>query len=231
MLPQLTFLQLGEVVDHITAETAPGFSTLTAPQYLQLQFASPCDYDWGDHFDQLSLQPSLLAGMTKLQFLEIVDAALVGEAAGVADLFVVLRGMQQLTTLYLSHILDMTGCPAEAYSALTASSNLQRLRLRCCGLQDDPTVWQHVFPASTPPQKLRTLDLTFQGWEVDARQLKAADVACIAASCPALQELNLTNVRGCSRGAQQQPLHQLQALTRSVSAGLVTTLRPNTWLQ
>lgn len=76
--------------------------------------------------------------MTQLQHLELVRYSIAG-GSGTAQLLLHLQPLQQLTHLNLTHTprSNEPNPPAEAYSAVTASSMLQHLNISCgsCGWQ------------------------------------------------------------------------------------------------
>ena len=142
---------------------------------------------------RVSLEPAALAGKTMLQHLELCQPSggAVG-TAGTAQLLCELHQLQQLTWLAL-HGLQGTdaGPPAAAYTALTASSKLQRLDVSKCTVPAG--VWQHVFPAGKQLpqlQDLRMSDVTFP-----AGPAAAPEGTRLVSCCPGLQVLRLQRLQ------------------------------------
>jgi hypothetical protein len=109
---------------------------------------------------QIFLTAGSLAGMTQLQHLELVRYSIAGGSAGAAQLLSNLQHLQQLTYLDLTHTLrsQESNPPAEAYSAVTASSMLQHLNISCGRLPAG--VWQNLFAAGQQLPNLRRLDVS-----------------------------------------------------------------------
>lgn len=152
--------------------------------------------------------------MTKLQVLSMDSAELLSQnaAAAATELLAALRGMQQLVSLNLHSIHSLAGCPPQAYSALTASSCLEYVSIHWCSLSVDPTIWLHAFGAGRPLAQLRTLHLTALGHFLVGAKLDSAALTSVAASCPSLQSLDISN--SGAAGMQLQPLRQMQCLTQ-----------------
>jgi hypothetical protein len=107
---------------------------------------------------------------------------------------------------------------AQQHSALTASSNLQTLRVNNCDMQG--AVWAHMFPAGRQLPQLRLIRA-----ESYRRQgtspFGAADITRLVSCCPAVEELHLEP----GADASLAPLQSLTALTslhiRSVSPAAI----------
>ena len=98
--------------------TAPGLSKLSGLESLWL-------------YNCRSIDPLLLAPLTKLQHLDLDSTSPAGGAKGAAVLLEVLPRLQNLTHLDLSECLcDAVSAPAAAFSALTASSKLEFLDIQ-----------------------------------------------------------------------------------------------------
>jgi hypothetical protein len=97
--------------------------------------------------------------MTQLQHLELVRYSIAG-GSGTAQLLLHLQPLQQLTHVNLTHTLrsNEPNPPAEAYSAVTASSMLQHLNISCGRLPAG--VWQHLFAAGQQLPHLTRLDVS-----------------------------------------------------------------------
>jgi hypothetical protein len=182
----------------ITTDTLPGIEHLTALHYLE---AVSCD-----------LEPSCLlpltTNLTSLHLdgveLEPFDA----QPEAVLQLLQVVARLPALRMLVLECIEAQ--CPQQqlsAYSALTASSNLQQLRLRNCDLPTAARV--HVFPAGRQLPQLTS----FWAWP---GSLDSAAIARLVSCCPAVEGLCV----GTWSGVSVTPLKSLTALT-SLSIGPV----------
>lgn len=88
-----------------------------------------------------SLDPAVLSSMSGLHHLALQELRLPSAAA--AELLRVLPELLELTYLNLNGTLLHEAPSAAAYSALTASSQLQVLRLDRFALP--PQSWQHIF--------------------------------------------------------------------------------------
>jgi hypothetical protein len=186
--------------DVITASMLSGASHLT---HLQL---SACE-----------IEPGALARKAQLQHLQLhlQRRRIVGGTAGVAELLLHLKQMQQLTYLDLKDslsydwLLDNEGNPivleqdppgvadppAAAFTALTASSKLQHLNISKCTLPLG--VWPHIFPADRQLPHLRFMDVGYiqhcpnapETWDGDWQA--PLNGKHIVSCCPNLQSLNL----------------------------------------
>lgn len=81
----------------------------------------------------MSIEPGILSGKTQLQHLELaapgtMGCDISGSSEGVRELLGHLQPMHQITHLSLGRSLKAPA-PAAAYSVLTSSSKLQRLKL------------------------------------------------------------------------------------------------------
>jgi hypothetical protein len=110
------------------------------------------------------LEAGVLLGKTRLQRLQLANYRMSDGAAGVAQLLLQLQHLQQLTVLRMEQQQDVPWqgqqpqpdfAPAAAYSALTASSNLQHLKINIETLPAG--AWQHVFPAGERLPRMRNL--------------------------------------------------------------------------
>jgi hypothetical protein len=107
------------------------------------------------------VEAEVLAGKTLLQHLELHQCKADNGSEGVAitQLMSHLQPLQQLTYLSLQDSLRwerLGNPPLSVYAALTASSKLQHLGIRKCGLPAG--VWQHVFLASRQLPHLTSLE-------------------------------------------------------------------------
>ena len=131
----------------ITASMLSGLQHLTR---LHLRQAELPGRGWGfarhEHFD---LEPAALSGKTQLQHLELCNCYATGGAAGEGQLLARLGELQQLTYLSVQGSLHNPGVApstisAAAYSALTASSQLQHLDVNSCRFPE--CAWEHMLP-------------------------------------------------------------------------------------
>lgn len=220
-LQQLTSLSINAASYIISDSSTPGFSKLTALQYLSVR-------------DSKEFNPIVLQNMRALRVLRIVDTAINPRgvpphlAVGIATLLAVLPNMQQLTHLDLTECLNWPN-PPQAYSALTASTKLEALIVRCGHFPDD--ICRYMFPEHHVLPHLKQLVLN-SNWPHNVA-LDAGDVARLARSCPAIQHLDVD----FGRQSADRLLHltQLTALTLLTAAdvgdealgslALLTTLR------
>jgi hypothetical protein len=194
-LTQLVDLRLENVEDgNITASMLSGMLLLTR-----------LDLSCG-----VTLEPYALAGKTRLQHLySDLDCQ---DAEDLEQLLSHLQHMQQLTHLYLDNMWVVTDDipPAEAYSALTASSKLRYLDISAFGLPAG--AWQHVFPAGRWLPHLRSLSIGVVHFAEDPP--RNLDGACLVSCCPGLQSLCLGNVQPVHKGLLLGPLKELSWLQR-----------------
>lgn len=178
-LQQLTCLRIHCASYVIDATNTPGFLQLTGLKLL-------------DVTDSKELNPAVLAPMTALQHLAIVNTGInprgvsPSVAVGVPTLLSLLPAMQQLTCLNLTDCLSWPQ-PPQAYAALTASPRLARLILKCCHVPGEMA--QHMFQEGRVLQQLTQLVL-HSNWPMDTT-LEDGDVARLVRSCPALKQLDV----------------------------------------
>ena len=146
----------------------------------------------------LSLVP---AGLRDLS----VGGRVEGPAEGPRSMFSHIAGLQQLTQLDM--YLENWPPVGPAYSALTASSNLQSLTLSQPSLPAG--VWPHVFPATR--KLLHLTHLWFGNHEVHEMPsaFGAADLSCLVSCCPKLCQLHTIFVQ---HGLHVSELHKLASL-------------------
>jgi len=157
-------------------------------------------------------EPGCLAGKTKLQNLTLCKFEPAGAAAGVAALLSEVQQMQQLTCLTLSGCLYCCAPSAAAYSALTASSRLQRVHSVNNVLP--PDVWGQLFPAGRQLPYLQFLSAN----EIDAC-ITPADAARLVKCCPAVQHL-VFKVEVCHGAGVLKQLRSLTGLQQLGVDGL-----------
>jgi hypothetical protein len=158
---------------------------------------------------QVQLEPSALAGKTRLQHLYLdLDCE---DAEDVAQLLSNLQHMQQLTHLYMQQGMFVGTVMGEAYSALTASSKLRYLDLSGFGLPAG--AWQHVFPAGRQLPHLWSLNMwVVHSAPVGRRPVQALEGSCLVRCCPGLKSLRMGSVRHTA--ALLGPLSGLSRLQR-----------------
>jgi hypothetical protein len=132
-----------------------------------------------------------LAGKAHLKHLELWPCFLLGHEDW---LLAELQHLSQLTRLCLSNVDNHPSChphlrmcpAAAAYSALTASSVLEKLHIT--GFKAQPGVWQHILPAGRQLPHLKALNVSITDTAGAPQQLEPAD---LVAACPGLQQLSL----------------------------------------
>jgi len=118
-LRELKSLFLEDLTCDISLSAVPACSQLTALTALALSWVQntpPCKFD-----------PSILAHMTQLEWLELVRCTPACGAAGAAELLSSLSQLHELRRLDLTLVQGLEQCPLEAVSALTSSSMLESL--------------------------------------------------------------------------------------------------------
>jgi hypothetical protein len=231
-MQQLTFLELHCMMPRQQPDGLQHLQGLTRLQVLRLQClgAHTVQATMLSGMQQLShlqvhgapnhggttFEPCALAGRTQLQHLEVLSCKTVGGAAGDAELLSHLQHMQQLTHLNLSCTLcsvspsnAAAGSSAAAYSALTASSKLQRLNIGDCTV---PTGgWQHMFPAGRQLPHLHVLSIS--GPLDHPGAYVGPEGSRLVSSCPGLQKLSIVGLQySAELLAPLQGLSGLQAL-------------------
>jgi hypothetical protein len=169
------------------------------------------------------LEPAALAGKTLLQHLKLSGRVQLGGdwrtgATGAAQLLSQphrLEQLQQLTCLVLWSSQKASGPlpAAAAYSALTASSCLQRLDISGSCLPEG--VWQHIFPAGRQLLHMRVLDISnvrHPGAGLEA-YAAAPEGTCLVSCCPGLQILDVSRLQYDTELAGLQRLSSLERLT------------------
>jgi len=120
-LPGLDVLTLEELTCDISLSAAPAFSQLTALRSLTVSWV----WDTRCKFD-----PSILAHMTQLQWLQLRSCTTTRGKAGAAELVSRLSQLPDLRGLALEGIEGSQEWPPEAFSCLTSSSVLESLTFR-----------------------------------------------------------------------------------------------------
>jgi hypothetical protein len=172
----------------------------------------------GGLLQKMELDPAILAGKTRLQR-QFLHQDILGAFAESAKLLSQLQQMQQLTHLELSTLRATRKSTTlagtwPAFSALTASSKLQLLKLDGCILPSG--AWQHTvlerFPAGRQLPHLRTLSISnVKGSEW--AQAASPDGNLLVSCCPGLQFLYMSDLQhSAERLAPLQDLSQLYTL-------------------
>jgi len=192
-------LCLGDFLCTVDLNGLPPLTALTGLQVLQL---------YGAYID-----PAMLTGGSQLLQLQLHCGKRKWDAAATAALLAGLATQQQLTRLTVSHHHWWSTPSAAAYSALTASSSLQKLELVNCEVPID--AWQQMFQPTRPLPHLQSLvaPLTVMPPEAEGRivrELSRADLRAMVSCCPALETLVLESHFNISTAT---PLQQLTALT------------------
>lgn len=182
----------------LSPTTLPGIQCLTALEDLGV---SSC-----------GVEPSFLLLMaTSLTRLSLEYATLQpsDSTLGASQLLQVLARLPALRLLELRNISGQWPQQLPAYSALTASSNVQELV--ACGCDVPGAAWAHAFPASRQLPHL----WRFEGRPHDEPYkcpgpgpFDSTGIIRLASCCPALDTLGIT-----SEDASLAPLHPLTALT------------------
>jgi hypothetical protein len=173
--PQLTYLNLA------------GVHTFNAGALSGLQLLKHLFVEGVPPGGTTVFEPDALAGKTQLQHLVVLACRIAGGSAGHMQLLAHLQIMQQLTHLDMGRtsLLGPEPSPtAQAYSALTDSSQLQYLQL---SEELPPGVWQHMFPAGRQLPHLRVLNVNHV--RLPTSPAPAPEGRRLVACCPGLQEL------------------------------------------
>jgi hypothetical protein len=125
----------------------------------------------------------VLTALPRLQHLELCDTRVHGYDVGAGELLACLADLQCLTELCLKYSLVCCSAADASYSALTASSSLQRLTLHDVVLPKD--VWGKIFPAATHLTALRAVSIA--GGGPCQPVLQQADLDRLVECCPNLQ--------------------------------------------
>lgn len=140
--------------------------------------------------------PTILSSKPRLQHLGLKYCSIVTGSAGIEPLLCEMQRLQQLTYLGLRHSLgnQQAMAPASAYSALTASSKLQRLDISECILP--PEVWEYVFPAGSRSPLLPHLrSLTISSTHHPDGPAVTPEGSHLVSCCPGLQSLDVQDLQ------------------------------------
>jgi len=177
-LQKLTALKLYPVTWDINLQSMPAIIMLTALRVLDLHSSS-------------SVDPSVLAGLSQLQ--KVYQACPIPwDAEDCAAMLASIGRQHELRQLNIRNVHCWSSPSAAAYSALTASSQLQHLEVLSGELPAG--AWQQMFQPSRRLPDLRYLGLHGDNetpWQHPAQRLGAADMQAMVSCCPALETLIL----------------------------------------
>lgn len=227
----------------------PRLPPLQNLRFLKLELRQMADADLASmtqvqslHLSRYAINPATLASMTQLQELVLYTcfnppavmartemrmhaAAQSGTAAAAAPCAILLA-IGQLRKLQVLEIVELSdseqGQPAlTAFSALTASSQLQRLRMDSYNgstMAVPRGAFKYMFPRGWQLNQLVFLDLADSNCDFlpSSWRLTGKDLHRIAASCPGLQSLSIQGL--LKPGADTSPLLLLTEC-RSLSVG------------
>jgi hypothetical protein len=191
----------------IIAANLPGIERLTALEDLSVE--------------DCNLHPSCLlpmtAGLTRLNIenvtLRPIQAQQDGDL-GASQLLQLLARLTALRELNLEQIGGSWPQQASAYSALTASSNLQELLIDTWRIS--AAAWAHVFPVGRQLPQLHSFSAAGFGGN-DRAPFGRADITRLVSCCPEMTDLRIDL---CAR-VSLAPLQSLTALT-SLTVDLVS---------
>jgi len=195
-LPSLTHLTLGSSAA-ITTASLQHLSCLVSLQELSITceevslLPSTTKLPTGLtrlHTMQCSLDPTVLQGCTSLRSLCMSCTTILGPPG---SLLAVLGRLTQLQHLQFGHMSSHWPQSPSAYTALTASSQLQQLYLYNCALCAD--IWRYVFRYDQKLPQLHTFGVSQPANRglPSASGLTAADLRALVWCCPALRDLEL----------------------------------------
>lgn len=206
-LQRLTTLTVPGAGSVLGSSSTPGFTSLTALRKLQLRHGA-------------GLHPSVLSHFTGLQELKLwgaqphLDIYPPQRGSGSTQaLLAVLPALQQLAQLCLYTALPDTA-PAAQYSALVASSKLQKLLLT--GSELPQAAWRAMFEGRRQLPSLK--ELTMNGWirnSGGSSRLRTQELLSVALSCPTLELLCIHG--SVDSAADYSVLQPLQHLTQLVT--------------
>lgn len=137
------------------------------------------------------IDPAVLAGGSQLLELQLYYSRRKWSAARSTALLAALATQQQLTRLAIDDERWWGTSSAAPYSALTASSSLQQLRLNNC--QVPAGAWQQMFQPTRrlPHLKSLTVDHDAGGYYADPEVVSHEALQDMVACCPALDTLGV----------------------------------------
>ena len=188
---------------------------------------------------ETSFRPQDLAGLTNLQRLVVsfeeaciaVRCLLFAAHATLTPFEVLLSSIGHLTQLQVLSLMmhkDRAGWPAlprlpsSAFAALTASSQLQELRVKLLndpgamgeGIMPGSDVLQHIFPPGRRLEQLHSLALGSDYCDDNQWGLPVEELQRVAASCPALHTLDIGHLLATPPVADFTPLLQFTGCQR-----------------
>lgn len=162
---------------------------------------------------EVVLNAAALASMPQLQHLQLRDVWWTNFSyqphADFAGLLLEVGKLQHLSLVFTSSMIDAVPFvqwpAAAAYSALTASSNLQLFEVSAWCMPSG--AWEHVFPPTKRLPKLRALIVE----PVVGQDRGLPDLACVVRCCPGLQQLSV------QQDIRSHDSLSLQSLTASIN--------------
>ena len=171
--------------DSVSAEMLSGLSKLTRLELLGFE-----------DFDACVLADKTLLHHLRLPYMRCHQHE--GDA-GTGALLSQLQPLQQLTYLCLRaslHVYKDGDPPVAAFSALTASSNLQHLDIGYCSMSKG--AWQHILPSGSQLAQLRSLNICSPvgSWEDSLKRCPSgSEGSRLVSCCPGLRSLNICGLR------------------------------------
>lgn len=173
-LQQLTHCSFAGAAISFSCEETPALLKFTGLKHLAL---TACH----------GFQPALLTALTALQHFELCDTRVQGYDAGATALLAYITGLQHLTHLCIKWSLMNALPTSEAYTALTAPSQLQHLTLHDLVLRKD--AWSFVLPADKQLTQLTAVSIATGG--PGQPILQQGDLNRLVECCPNLQKLDV----------------------------------------
>jgi hypothetical protein len=186
------------------------------------------------------VDPSALLSMaTCLTSLRLEKVSLVPQqmqqdgTSGAARLLQLLARLTALQTLQLDSVASDWPQQLSLFSALTASSDLQRLYIQDCGIEGE--AWAHVLPAGRTLPNLRSLAV-LRSRKASAQQQQGHAVCSAAihrldSCCPGLESLNLLLPPDVWLGSLQRLKSLTQLYLDNVEPGALHELKTLTQLR
>jgi len=174
-LQQLTYIDvLDRQPQFLNTRTLEHISCLVNLQELRIE-------------SKVSLSPSTIPGISRLTALHTLSLQDVELDP------VCLQDCTQVQSLQLCYLQYDPHVAAAAYSSLTASSKLQKLRVTVVDLP--PGIWRHVFPQDRKLPALQEFVVDFNDWDVSlpppSAVLGTDDISCLVSCCPGLRDVEI----------------------------------------
>lgn len=188
-LAHLTYLSIAGAGFAVSSEGTPWIQKLTGLQHLAITACRGFD-------------PALLTVLTALQHFELCDTRVQGYTTGISTLLACLPQLRCLTQLKIQYSLTTPLTSAEAYSGLTAASQLQHSTLQDVVIRRG--TWQVIFPAERQLQQLTAVSIATGGPLQPV--LQQHDLDRLVECCPNLQSFDV--------GRALHPYADITSLTR-----------------